>query len=296
MDQHPQPVIFSPSHCQLGESPCWHPERESLFWLDILARKLYEKAPGQAERNWDLPATASRVILDGCSTNALYLVTDQGLALFRPDTGHFQLLIPIALDEGYRTNDGGVDRQGNLVFGTMKWHPEPGCGKIFRITPQGNVAEIAAGIAIPNTFVWNREGNLLYLADSLQQKIYRFQYDANTPLGTPDIFLTLTQSSATPDGAAIDSDEILWNAQWDGFRVRAYSPEGSFEKEIALPVPRPTSCCFGGPGFRQLFITSAWDGLTTEERDKYSLSGCTFCIECDAAGELARPFTLLDTP
>lgn len=53
-------------------------------------------------------------------------------------------------------------------------------------------------------------------------------------------------------------------ALWDGGKVRRYSPDGQNIGEIELPVPRITSCAFGGPGPDRLFITTASTGVDPE--------------------------------
>jgi len=37
--------LVAPIGCQIGENPLWHPEREALFFLDILAGVVYLYAP-----------------------------------------------------------------------------------------------------------------------------------------------------------------------------------------------------------------------------------------------------------
>ena len=50
-------------------------------------------------------------------------------------------------------------------------------------------------------------------------------------------------------------------------------------RSIALPVSRPTSCAFAGPGLDRLFVTSARIGHEDEE-----LAGGLFEVEPGAAG------------
>jgi xylono-1,5-lactonase len=68
-----------------------------------------------------------------------------------------------------------------------------------------------------------------------------------------------------PDGMTVDAEDCLWIAFWDGWCVRRLTPAGQVIAELKVPVQRPTSCAFGGPGFDQLFITSARRGLTAEQ-------------------------------
>jgi sugar lactone lactonase YvrE len=89
-----------------------------------------------------------------------------------------------------------------------------------------------------------------------------------------------------PDGMTVDSQGFLWNAMWDGWRIVRYAPSGEIDREIKLPVPRPTSVCFGGPRMDQLFITTASDGLTEQQLAEAPLSGSLFICEPGVKGLL----------
>ncbi len=53
---------------------------------------------------------------------------------------------------------------------------------------------------------------------------------------------------------------------------------------MALPVPQPTMPCFGGPGLRTLYVTSARDGLGEEALRTHPRSGGLFALEPGVAG------------
>ena len=93
-----------------------------------------------------------------------------------------------------------------------------------------------------------------------------------------------------PDGMTVDSQGFIWNAMWDGWRVVRYAPSGEIDREIKLPVPRPTSVCFGGPRMDQLFITSASDGLSEAQLQEAPLSGSLFVYEPGVKGLLDAEF------
>jgi sugar lactone lactonase YvrE len=59
------------------------------------------------------------------------------------------------------------------------------------------------------------------------------------------------------DGMTVDEEGYLWVALFGGSAVRRYSPTGEPVAQIDLPVTHPTSCVFGGPELRDLYITSA---------------------------------------
>ncbi len=64
----------------------------------------------------------------------------------------------------------------------------------------------------------------------------------------------------------MDADGCVWVALWDGGAVRRYTPRGVLDRVVQLPVRRPTACAFGGPGLRDLYITTARAGLAAPRR------------------------------
>ena len=91
-----------------------------------------------------------------------------------------------------------------------------------------------------------------------------------------------------PDGLTVDSQGFIWSARWDGWKVTRYDPDGKVEREIPLPVQRPTSCTFGGAGLDELFITSASVDLSEQDLREQPLAGDLFRLHTDVAG-LAEP-------
>ncbi len=80
---------------------------------------------------------------------------------------------------------------------------------------------------------------------------------------------------ANPDGCAMDERGRLWVAHWGAGLVACYETAAGAAGEVAAEVHVPrasrvSSCAFGGPGLRDLLITTAFEGLkegiTAEER------------------------------
>jgi sugar lactone lactonase YvrE len=79
-------------------------------------------------------------------------------------------------------------------------------------------------------------------------------------------------------------------AIWDGWRVARYAPDGRLDREIDMPVPRPSSCCFGGPDLKTLYITSARVRLSRQDLEAAPLSGGLFALPVDVAGQPVTEF------
>ncbi|MNF12309.1 SMP-30/Gluconolaconase/LRE-like region [compost metagenome] len=51
-----------------------------------------------------------------------------------------------------------------------------------------------------------------------------------------------------------------------------------------MPVPRPTSCCFGGDGMSTLYITTARVGMSPTELRHYPDAGDLYAIRPEVGG------------
>lgn len=282
-------VCIADSRCALGEGPCWDPRDGRLWWVDILAERVH----------WFDPVTgATGAITPGVQITALGLrreggfvaATPAGAGAFDPATGAFTLRFPIPDEPAdNRSNDGAVGADGSFWFGTMHHRADHRSGAVYQVRPDWTGRRVVEGWGIANTLRTSPDGRRLYLADSMDQRI--FVADVNPGgLGIPRAFVDIAGQTATPDGSAIDAEGFLWNAQWDGWRVVRYAPDGRLDRVIDLPVQRPTSCTFGGPGGSTLFITSARDDLTGDQLFSQPLAGGVFAVALDVAGAAPHYF------
>jgi sugar lactone lactonase YvrE len=98
------------------------------------------------------------------------------------------------------------------------------------------------------------------------------------------------EGEGQPDGLTVDSEGYVWSAQWGGYRVTRYDPGGNVERVVEVPVAQVTSCAFGGARLDELYITSAWKGLSVEERGAQPFAGDLFVLRTEVLGIEERKF------
>jgi sugar lactone lactonase YvrE len=91
--------------------------------------------------------------------------------------------------------------------------------------------------------------------------------------------MRVDQPGVVPDGLTIDEEGGIWVALWNGGAVHRYAPDGSLLAAVQLPVQRPTSCAFGGPGRDTLFVTSARTDLDDDALARQPHAGKVFAID-----------------
>ena len=128
------------------------------------------------------------------------------------------------------------------------------------LRPQDDSAELHNGMALSS------DGRQFFLAHSRTGCIYAFDFDPEIgALGSRHLFAQVPSSVGLPDGAAIDAEGGYWCAVHGGGRLRRYSADGQFDREILLPVSQPTMCAFAGDELDVLYVTSASDGLDADQ-------------------------------
>ena len=264
--------------CFLGEGPLWHPDRETLFWFDIIGNRLLARGPEGLEE-WQLGEHHSAAgIVD---ENTLLVASETGLWTFDIPTGRRSPVSKLEANlPDTRSNDGRADSQGGFWIGTMGKKAEAGRGAIYRYY-EGELRPLVSGMTVPNAICFAPDGACAYFACTAQQKIHRQRLDAKGwPIGEAETFVDLAAEGLYPDGAVVDADAGVWNAQWGAGRVARYTPDGQFDIAIEIPGKNSTCPVFGGRDLETLYVTSAQEGLTSPGPD----DGKLYAVQPDHAG------------
>jgi sugar lactone lactonase YvrE len=153
-------------------------------------------------------------------------------------------------------------------------------GALYRTDPGGRWQRMVDGITVPNSLAWSPDDRTMYFADTPHRVIWAYPFDAETgALGARRPFAEVPEGAGYPDGSTVDADGCLWNAHFDGWRLTRYAPDGRVDRVVPLPVQRPTSCAFGGPGLGVLYVTSARARLTEAELARGPLAGGLLALE-----------------
>lgn len=278
-----------PAATLLGEGPVWDENRQQLYFVDILSRRVHSFNPvSGAHRQWNTGGLTSLVIP---TSNGRFLLGMQGRLAVSSLNGGLPALLTAVEPEApeQRCNDGKCDAMGRLWFGTMHTAAHPHKGALYRY--DGTLKKMLDGISISNGICWSADNKTMYYIDTAERNIRAYEFNlVNGTLGSSRIVAT-TQDF--PDGMCIDHEGMLWVAMWGGNAVHRYHPRtGELTGKIWVDAPHVTSCTFGGAGMNQLFITTAKDGLTRSQLQTYPESGSLFAIQLPFTGAPAQTFSM----
>jgi sugar lactone lactonase YvrE len=274
----------------LGEGPSWDAAARRLYWFDIKGRRLHWHEPGGAAGHYDLAVRAS--VAAPRRSGGLLIVAENGISTFDPETGAMSLIESVEpLLPGFRSNDGKLDVAGRLWWSVMDDDGGRRPGFLYRRDPNRPSVRMEAGIHIANTCCCSPDGRTFYLADSARQTIYAYALDPGTgALGERRVFAHTRGEPGSPDGSAVDAQGYLWNAQWGGWRLVRYAPDGRIDRIVEVPVEQPSSCAFGGEDLATLYITTACEGLSDEALTHQAWAGSLLAFEPGVRGLELPPF------
>jgi D-xylono/L-arabinono-1,4-lactonase len=244
--------LVAPTSCEIGEGPLWHPDAGIVLFLDIADGVIYSYTPSTGKYG---------IFSRGPITGGMTLQEDGNVLLFQD--GRISILqldgTQHEVGTGYcrkneRFNDVAADPEGRVFAGTTGG----GHGRLLRFERDGSFTQLLDGIGCPNGMGFTADNKGMYFTDSVQRRIYLFDYDRKTGvLSNQRTFADIPKQIGAPDGMTVDTEGFVWTAIWFGGRVRRYAPDGRLDREVYLPVTQPSAIIFGGPNLRDIYVTSA---------------------------------------
>ncbi len=279
------------SKALLGELPIWCEREQALYWVDIRAPEIRRFDPATGEdRAWRMPEHIGSIGFR--EKGGFVAALRSGFAFFDPATGALEPLHnPIAGTTDLRFNDGRCDRAGRFWAGTVQEKRVPGLAAFYRFDPDRRCTRMVDGLTVANGSAFSPDDRTLYFADSQAREIYACDLDLRAgTISNRRVFARFAADEGIPDGATVDVDGYLWIAHFDGWRVTRFAPDGRVDRVIEMPVPRPTSCAFGGPNLGVLYVTSASYNLSPEILAQAPLSGAIFALDVGTRGVVEPRF------
>jgi len=267
----------------LGEGPVWSASERAVWFVDIKAPAIHRFDPASGDqRTWPAPARVGFV----APTSKGWLIAGlkTGLHSFNPETGNFTLLHVVEPHApNNRLNDGFVDSEGFLWFGSMDDNEEEPSGALYQLGDVGCVTR-DPGYIVSNGPAESPDGRVLYHTDTLAGIIYAFDRARAGSLTNKRVFVRLPPGGGYPDGPCVDVEGCLWTGLFGGWGLQRFSPAGELLQTLRLPCSAVTKATFGGDDLKTLYITTAHVALTAEERKQQPLAGGLFQARVDVPG------------
>jgi sugar lactone lactonase YvrE len=257
------------AHAIIGESPTWSAAEHALYWIDVKKPALHRYAPATGEvRTWPLTSDIGAFAL--CEDHAALVALRHGICRLDFSTGALDQLAPPPFDPSlFRFNEGLCDETGRFWVGVMFDPVEtarlPRRGSLHSFTFAGGLRREIDEAELHNGMAISEDARKFFVSHSNEGAIYVYDFDAATgALGSRKEFARISTGFGLPDGAAIDAEGCYWCAIHGAGRLRRYTPAGTVDRDILLPVSKPTMCAFAGENLETLYVTSAAEGIDTD--------------------------------
>ncbi len=271
-------------HCVTGEGPLWHEDEQRLYWLDIPPGKIfrYDPATGEHEQIFqaDLPIGGYTIQDDG--SFVLFMGRGRIAHLRRGELTDIVSQIDAEVDG--RFNDVIADPEGRVFCGTMPIGDRN--GKLYRLDPDGSIRVVLEDAGLSNGMGFSADLATFYHTDTMRRTITRFDYDrASGDISNPQVIVHEQRPEyGKTDGMAVDADDNLWSARWDGYRLVQHAPDGSELRVVKFPTKKVSSLTFAGPDYTDMYVTTAGGHDTAENGET---AGALYRINLGVKGKPA---------
>lgn len=289
----PEWRVLVPAGAALGERPVWHQESGSLYWVDILAGDVHHSHDaGSADGIW-----ADSTIHVGDVVGAVALRDDDGLVAGVDSAIRFldargtddRNRVEVDMPEGHRFNDGACDPCGRFLIGTGG---STATGVLWSLDSAGTVRAALEGLTESNGLGWSQDGCTVFLIDSGEPVVRRYQYDPERGrIGhrMADL-IDLSKHPGCPDGLVVDALNRLWVPQWEGSEINCIDQDGSLLFTWSVPTSQPTCVGFAGARLNTVVLATSWECMTAEKRDSEPWAGHLLSAATSVPGRAAHRF------
>ena len=255
------PSPFTDHRCEVAEGPFWHDD--ALWWVDVNPGLLFRCSGSETDPDvWQLGRRTGAVVPRAGRPGSFYAAQQDGIKLLTLEGPEARLELIADPEEDQpnnRFNDGKLDSRGRFWAGTMSLSLDPGRGNLYCLDTDRSVRRVLSDVTLSNGLGWSPDDRFFYYIDSITHRLDVFDFDpAIGAITNRRTLADFSKSPGMPDGMCVGLTGELWVAFFGGGCVRRLdSYSGAETGRVELPCPNVTSCCFGGPEGKTLFVTTA---------------------------------------
>ena len=222
--------------------------------------KVIRLTPGGHSSTWlEASANGHKILPDGT-----HLVCSPGRSAVLHVSAGGEILAEAASECDGRPlrapNDITLDGYGGFYFSDPGGSREQPIGTVCYAGSDGASRLVAAGMWVPNGLVLSPNGRTLYVAETVPNRILRFEVTSPGVPGPIEFFTKLPDNDghdASPDGMAVDSDGNVYVAHLGTGSVRVLNANGRLVRTLPAGNYDASNVVFGGPDMSQLFVTGS---------------------------------------
>ena len=267
-----------------GESSWWDADRGKVFFMDCFGNEMYSYDPETGAKDvFHLPFHPMAVV--PCKSGKFLATSEDTVYLLDENLAIEKTLRKFTHNKPTdRFNDCKCGPDGAFYIGLMGQEDELDEGKLYRLSPEGDLDIVLDGVGISNGIVWTADQKTVYYTDTVHGEVYSFAFADGKLTDKKTIF---RDPALQPDGMCIDAEDRIWLALWSSAKVVCIDPEnGQILHEVRADVPLTSSAVFGGKDLTTLYITTSRLLLTEQQTEEFPHSGSLYAAEVGVKGAL----------
>ena len=287
-----EPTVIWNSKCLLGEGTLWVKEHNTIYFVDIKKKKIFILNI-KSQKKKIIKVNKEIGFLAHIKKNIFILGLKGELRIQNLKTN--KKIKSILIEEDLklnRINDGKTDPLGNLWFGTMdNLERNLNNGSLYKLDKNLLLTKVDKNYMITNGPAFINPYNF-YHTDSRKKVIYKIKIGKNDKLIEKKIFKKFSKNDGSPDGMTLDNRNNLWVCHYGGASISVFNKNSKLIHKIKFPAKNITNCCFGGPNNKDLFVSSALKGMSTNDIKNFNKSGSFFIVNTNVLGKNLKSLKL----
>ena len=154
-------------------------------------------------------------------------------------------------DRFNQPNDLCINKKDQVFASDPRW--KDGTGQLWRIEPDGRAALLASGLGTTNGIELSPDEKHLYVAESVQRKIWQYDLDAAGNISNQRLLIEFPDFGL--DGMKCDRKGNIYQTRHGKGTVAIISPGGKLLREVQLKGRECSNLVFGGKDGRSVFVT-----------------------------------------
>jgi gluconolactonase len=209
------------------------------------------KPDGNVELFLTLPegSTANSIKFD--SKGDMFLADFSGHNVLKVDIKTKKVSV-YSHDVGFnQPNDICINKKDQLFASDPNW--KESTGKLWRIDAGGKAVLLNDEMGTTNGIELSPDEKILYVNESVQKKIWKFDVDASGNISNKTLFVQFPDFGF--DGMKCDAKGNLYVTRYGKGAVVVLSPEGKQIREIMLKGKNCSNLVFGGKNNKTVYVT-----------------------------------------
>lgn len=214
---------------------------------------------------------------EGSTANAIQF-NSKGEMLLADFTGHNVLKVNMTTKEVSvlvhdslfnQPNDLCINKHDQVFASDPNW--KAGTGQVWRIEPNGDHSIVADSMGTTNGIALSPDEKTLYVNESVQRKIWKFDVDAAGNLSNKTLFKEYPDHGF--DGMKCDKEGNLYVTRYGAGQVDVLNPNGEIIDAVLLKGLKTSNIAFGGNDGKTCFVTLQDRKCVEKFRSKVAGSG-----------------------